>query len=62
MKSLLNRLLVAAIAISPALVHAHPGHGVIEGWAHWFTPEHVLPALIAVGMLVYFLDRKKDRE
>ena len=62
MKTLLNRLLVAAFYVSPALAQAHPGHGVVEGWAHWFTPEHVLPALIAVGVLVYFLGRKKDSE
>lgn len=44
----------------PALAEAHPGHGGLEGWAHWFTPEHVLPALIAVGVLLFVFGRRKD--
>jgi hypothetical protein len=34
---------------------------VVDGWAHWFTPEHVLPGLVAVGLLVT-LARGKGRE
>ena len=45
----------------PTLVQAHPGHGIVEGWAHYLTPEHVLPALVAVGVLLFVLWRRKDR-
>lgn len=62
MKTSLNRLIIAVFSSLPLLALAHPGHGLVEGWAHWFTPDHVLPALIAIGGLVYFLGRKKDRE
>jgi hypothetical protein len=34
---------------------------VVDGWAHWFAPEHVLPGLVAVGLLVT-LARGKGRE
>jgi hydrogenase/urease accessory protein HupE len=62
MKQLFNRLSLLGLASIPTAALAHPGHGMIEGWAHYFTPEHVLPALVAVGILVYFLRRKKNRE
>jgi hypothetical protein len=61
MKSLFNRLSLTALALSPATVLAHPGHGIVEGWAHFFTPDHVLPVLAIVGVLVYFVVRKRDR-
>ena len=53
MKTSLNRLVIAVFSSLPLLALAHPGHGLVEGWAHWFTPDHVLPALIAIGGLVY---------
>ena len=56
----LTRRLAAALSALPGLALAHPGHGGLEGWAHWFTPEHVLPALIAVGVLLFVLGRKKE--
>ena len=64
MTTLFTRLAAALTAASPALALAlaHPGHGVVDGWAHWFTPEHVLPGLVAVGLLVYLLARGKGRE
>ena len=62
MQTLSRRLVIILLSALPALAQAHPGHGVVEGWAHWFTPDHVLPALVAVGVLVYFLRRRKDRE
>jgi hydrogenase/urease accessory protein HupE len=62
MQVLCNRFAISLLSALPALAQAHPGHSVVEGWAHWFTPDHVLPALVAVGVLVYFLRRKKDRE
>ncbi len=62
MNTLFNRLAIAVFSGIPALAGAHPGHGVVEGWAHWFGPEHVLPALIGVGVLLVIFSRKKDRE
>ena len=62
MNTRLNLLFASLLCIFPLLVQAHSGHSVVEGWAHWFTPEHVLPALIAVVVLVCFFMRKKDRE
>ncbi len=62
MKTLLNRLMIAVFSSLPLLALAHPGHGVVEGWAHWFTPDHVLPGLAVVAALAYLLGRKKDRE
>ena len=62
MTTLFTRLAAALTAASPALALAHHGHGVVDGWAHWFTPEHVLPGLVAVGLLVYLLARGKGRE
>jgi hypothetical protein len=62
MQTMSHRLVIVLLSALPALAQAHPGHSVVEGWAHWFTPDHVLPALVAVGILVYFLVRRKDRE
>ena len=62
MTPLFKRIAAAVPAASPALALAHPGHGVVDGWAHWFTPEHVLPDLVAVGLRVYLLARGKGRE
>ena len=62
MTPLFKRIAAAVPAASPALSFAYPGHGVVDGWAHWFTPDHVLPGLVAVGLLVYLLARGKGRE
>lgn len=62
MRTLFTRIAAAVLAVSPALALAHPGHGVVDGWAHWFTPEHVLPGLVAVGLLVSLVRRGKERE
>jgi len=62
MTTLFTRLAAALTAASPALALAHPGHGAVDGWAHWFTPEHLLPGLVAVGLLVYLVARGKGRE
>jgi hydrogenase/urease accessory protein HupE len=62
MQTMSHRLVIVLLSALPALAQAHPGHSVVDGWAHWFTPDHVLPALVAVGILVYFLVRRKDRE
>ena len=48
MTTLFKRIAAAVPAALPALALAHPGHGVVDGWAHWFTPEHLLPGLVAV--------------
>ena len=62
MTPLFKRIAAAVPAASPALALAHSGHGVVDGWAHWFTPEHLLPGLVAVGLLVYLVARGKGRE
>lgn len=62
MKQHFQRVITSIPTLAPGLALAHPGHGVVEGWAHWFTPEHVLPGLAVVAALVFFLGRKKDRE
>ncbi len=61
MKTTIAGVSACGLALFSTLVQAHPGHGVVEGWAHYLTPEHVLPALVAVGVLLYVLGRKKDR-
>ena len=61
MKTQINALSSFVLALVSPLAVAHPGHGIVEGWAHYLTPEHVLPALVAVGVLFFVLGRKKDR-
>ena len=48
--------------LSPALALAHPGHGLIDGWAHYLNPEHALPAIAVVAVVVYLIWRKKERQ
>lgn len=62
MKQRFNRLSLLSLSMLSSAALAHPGHGIVDGWAHYFTPEHVLPILVTVGVLVYFLRRKKDHE
>ena len=50
-------LLLAAL---PATALAHPGHGVLDGFAHLFEAEHILPAIVAAGLVAYLLVRRKD--
>lgn len=57
MKTRSHLLLLAAL---PTTALAHPGHGVLDGLAHLFEAEHIVPAIVAAGLVAYLLMRRKD--
>lgn len=44
------------------IAHAHPGHGFLDSWAHIFEPDHLLPALGVIALLIYALIHRKSRQ
>ena len=54
--------LIATASLLPAAASAHPGHGIVDGLAHYLTPDHLLPVLVAVAVGVFlWRRRKRDR-
>lgn len=50
------------LLFSSTVAHAHPGHGFLDSWAHIFEPDHLLPALGVIALLIYALIHRKTRQ
>jgi hypothetical protein len=68
MKRLINSGVAAFVTMtSGAIVHAHPGHGVIppDEPAHWLEPVHLIPivgTVAAAAMAAHLLRRGRGRD
>lgn len=61
----MKRLWALLVALIPALLYAHPGHGETEGFTikHYMVePEHVVVAVLALAVTIFFLGRKKEMQ
>jgi putative Mn2+ efflux pump MntP len=59
----MKRLMLLIALLLPLLTWAHPGHGETEGFTikHYMVePEHVLFALLALAVVIFFVGRKKE--
>ena len=59
----MKRLMFLITLMLPLLTWAHPGHCESEGFTikHYMVePEHVLFALLALAVVIFFVGRKKE--
>ena len=59
----MKQLCAFIFTLLPSLLFAHPGHGETEGFTikHYMVePEHVIVAVLALAVTIFFLGRKKE--
>ena len=59
----MKKLMLLVTMVFPLILWAHPGHGETEGFTikHYMVePEHVLFALLALAVVIFFVGRKKE--
>lgn len=57
----MNSLTLLTLLLATTGAYAHPGHGLLENWAHVLEPEHVLPVLVIIALLIYAVIKRKSR-